>query len=254
MTPVEKVAYLESLIQDTIADEVLIKDKTLWTYKKAFEWINEQINLKKEETMKPKIGGIYTLNCDIRMDPQDSDSECYGKKGYTVKVSSFGSGVCLVANEGCYDPEYYVRYDQLDLKDPQKETMKECTLQECTLQEAMDLYKKNGGKFTKKGSPEFPWVVILPNGYAVSKDEGKRIELNYDLFEATWIYEPPTRSAFQAWNESTDTGITDANSMKLGWNAAIDEVLKIITTYDPCLQKQGIPPLLHDLFIKLKED
>lgn len=199
-----------------------------------------RIELKTEETMGVGAGKTYVLNQDIKMDSQlyrNKISYC-GKKGQEVIVLHYSDELCLVES---IDHKFYVRPDQLDDK-PINPT-KEETMIKYTLQEVIELYKNNnGGRFRKKAVDGFPltvpfqWFVLLPNGFFVSEDSGKRIELHFDFFNTVWIYEPPKQSAFQKLHNKKDTCQCGACSKirKETWNDAIDEaVLIAVISTDP---------------------
>lgn len=117
-------------------------------------------------------------------------------------------------------------------------------MKECTLQEAIEISEKNGGgRFAQMDSLPFPWIILLSNGWVVTEDKGERVELNNEIFKATWIYEPPKQSAFQKWNQQ-DKDSVQTVCRREGWNAALDEVLETMTIYGGGLR---------DLVEKLKE-
>lgn len=111
-------------------------------------------------------------------------------------------------------------------------------MKECSLEEAIELCKENGGRFTNKGKRLYAWFVHLPNGYIVTEDKGKRIELNSDLYKSTWIYEPPRQSAFQKWVKGKHVYAAASEKLhrfegrKEGWNAALNKCIRILIEED----------------------
>ena len=93
---------------------------------------------------------------------------------------------------------------------------------ECTLQEAIERCMEDGGIARPKDSDG--WY---------DKRDFKSCEFGADLITAPWIYEPPKQSAFQkvrSANPAAPKGSTGEHILKQGWNAAIDEVLKLPLT------------------------
>jgi len=107
---------------------------------------------------------------------------------------------------------------------------------ECTLQEAVGRCKKDGGTFWMKDHIE-PYKYRYDsddlNPCKIIDEKGNKFELEWVDFERTWVYEPPQKSAFQWWVENAGImGLTDTMRKKEGWNAALEEVMKLeIRTY-----------------------
>jgi hypothetical protein len=100
-------------------------------------------------------------------------------------------------------------------------------MKEVSLQEAIELCREKGGVFYS--SPSHKWIVSRGGNVVSQKDASMDFTLYAEHFEQTWIYEPPKQSAFQKWeSELYPTNETSwSRSRKEGWNAAIDEVLKL---------------------------
>lgn len=110
---------------------------------------------------------------------------------------------------------------------------------ECTLREAVELCKKNGGRFRSKS--EAIGMIFYINNHGEIKNAGGRdnSKLNFILhptdFDLTWIYEPPEQSAFQKWNSSGmnyHENRIEYQERKKGWNAAITKTLDILINED----------------------
>jgi hypothetical protein len=106
-------------------------------------------------------------------------------------------------------------------------------MKECTLKEAIELCKKNGGVMYKKdlwGTPQHEkyYYMEIQDEFVVSWERTGRRVFTPTEITAVWIYEPPKQSAFHKWVVSLPSNLVNADKLrKEGWNAAIDEVLKL---------------------------
>jgi hypothetical protein len=101
---------------------------------------------------------------------------------------------------------------------------------ECSLARAVELCKIDGGTFYREKENKFyvKGVKIL------CKETDMPFRVEVDDFNETWTWEPPKKSAFEKWVEGAGkkaAKITETHMIiserKEGWNAAIDEVLKL---------------------------
>lgn len=97
-------------------------------------------------------------------------------------------------------------------------------MKECTLEQAVELCEKNGGR------------VKSENGiFDMSNTDLREMSFTVEEILLKWIYEAPKQSSFQEWDGEHPlimfSGHTPAEfhrkGRKEGWNAAIDEVLKL---------------------------
>lgn len=111
-------------------------------------------------------------------------------------------------------------------------------MKECTLQEAIELCKKNGGRFGRSEHIKSfnTWWIIHKGRVIHEEAQDSLFELWDSDFESTWIYEPPKQSVFQEWNKEkpsywhVDNRCDIHRARKEGWNAAIDAVQKMQST------------------------
>jgi hypothetical protein len=96
-----------------------------------------------------------------------------------------------------------------------------------TLQQAIEKCKKYNGTFCQRNTNAR--FKLDKNLNVVSADADYEFQLNAWDFDKEWIYEPPKQSAFEKWHKKTgnDNYDTFKECSKNGWNAAIDEVLKL---------------------------
>ena len=116
-------------------------------------------------------------------------------------------------------------------------------MKEYTLQGAIELCKKNGGRFYSKEYKGMDKDWGIDTGGNVRNIQNSQIfELSILAFETVWIYEPPKQSAFQKWSNLNIPDLREHTKelhriigRKEGWNAAIDAVLGCVQWYDGAL-------------------
>jgi hypothetical protein len=100
---------------------------------------------------------------------------------------------------------------------------------ECTLQKAIELCKENGGLIHHKNQEHCGRHTADELKRYMN---GGRIIFTPSDISRTWVYLPPKQSAFQKWNSggmNFHKNRVEYEDRKTGWNAAIDEVINVLS-------------------------
>jgi hypothetical protein len=110
-----------------------------------------------------------------------------------------------------------------------------------TLADAVKQCQRFGGVFWRLGEEDIVYHINEEDGH-IYDNTGRRMTLCVDFFKIScgWVYQKPQNSAFKEWNE-TQTNfasyrdgmverkvrIAEREARKKGWNAALEEVMKM---------------------------